>query len=165
MTTAINSIAARLSASGLSLATAESCTGGLLGSTLTAFPGASAWYRGGLVVYSNDLKIRLAGVLPGTLEREGAVSPGVARELARGAARECLADLGVGITGIAGPSGGSEEKPVGTVCLALAGAEGTRDWTVLLSGDRDEVRAAAVGFAVDRILEYLESRRPVQPDD
>ena len=84
----VRAVAGRLEALRLTLATAESCTGGLVGATLTAVPGASAWYRGGLVVYSNDLKVRLAGVDPGVLEKEGAVSPAVARALARGARRQ-----------------------------------------------------------------------------
>jgi len=137
------------------LATAESCTGGMLGSVLTSLPGASDWYRGGLVVYSNELKIRLAGVRPDTLDADGAVSPEVACQLARGVRMRCTADLGIGITGVAGPGGGSPDKPVGTVCLALATDSEVRDWTVQLPGDRGEVRAAAVRFALARLLDHV----------
>ena len=137
------------------LATAESCTGGMLGSVLTSLPGASDWYRGGLVVYSNELKISLAGVRPDTLDAGGAVSPEVACQLARGVRMRCTADLGIGITGVAGPGGGSPDKPVGTVCLALATDSEVRDWTVQLPGDRGEVRAAAVRFALARLLDHV----------
>jgi len=97
------------------VATAESCTAGLLGARLTEVPGSSAWYRGGLIVYDDRLKQSLAGVAADTLQRHGAVSECVARELAAGARRRCEADIGVGITGVAGPGGGNEEKPVGLV--------------------------------------------------
>ena len=153
----VRAVAGRLEALRLTLATAESCTGGLVGAALTSVPGASVWYRGGLVVYSNDLKVRLAGVDPGVLEKEGAVSPAVARALARGARTRCNADLGIGITGVAGPGGGTGEKPVGTVCLALAAEGELFDWTVAFQGDRDAVRSAAVEFALNRILERLDA--------
>lgn len=157
MRDASRAVAGRLEALRLTLATAESCTGGLLGATLTAVPGASVWYRGGLVVYSNDLKVRLAGVDPGMLETEGAVSLAVARALARGARTRCDADLGAGVTGIAGPGGGTYDKPVGTVCLALAMEGEILDWTVVFQGDRDRVRSATVEFVLNRILERLDA--------
>ncbi len=157
MRDASRAVAGRLDALRLTLATAESCTGGLLGATLTAVPGASVWYRGGLVVYSNDLKVRLAGVDPGMLETEGAVSLAVARALARGARTRCDADLGAGVTGIAGPGGGTYDKPVGTVCLALAMEGEILDWTVVFQGDRDRVRSATVEFVLNRILERLDA--------
>lgn len=141
--------------SGRTLATAESCTGGLLGGAITAVPGSSAWYRGGFVVYSNDLKVRLAGVSPATLARHGAVSEATARELAHGARQRCSTDVGIGITGIAGPEGGSPDKPLGCVHLALEDEQGSAHWRVLLPGGRDEVRGRAVTLALDRLRRRL----------
>jgi nicotinamide-nucleotide amidase len=147
---------------GATVATAESCTAGLVAATLTAVPGSSSWYRGGLVVYSDDLKRKLAGVSDASLEQHGAVSEEVARELARGARERCAADYGIGITGIAGPGGGSEEKPVGLVHSALADENGTRHWRILHFGDRELVRQRSVTAALDRLrrrlLEELERR-------
>ena len=163
MTKEVRAVAERLLNLRLSLATAESCTGGMLGSALTELPGSSMWYRGGLVVYSDDLKVALAGVSPATLEKEGAVSAAVACELALGVKDRCGSDLGIGITGIAGPGGGSEEKPVGTVCFALASESGVEHWTVRFPGDRNRVRSAAVRFALDRILELFASGRDEEP--
>ena len=155
MKEALRWIAGRLTDLQMTLSTAESCTGGMLGAALTSVPGSSAWYLGGLVLYSNELKIRLAGVNPATLASEGAVSPAVAREMADGVRTVCRADLGFGITGLAGPGGGSSGKPVGTVCLALASGSGVLDWTVRLAGDREAVRSAAVRFALARLRERL----------
>ncbi len=109
-----------LRSEGKTLATAESCSGGLLGSRITDVAGSSDYYLGGIVAYSNDLKQRLLGVSQSTLERFGAVSEQSAREMALGVCRTSGADIGVAITGIAGPGGGSEDKPVGTVAIALA---------------------------------------------
>jgi nicotinamide-nucleotide amidase len=147
----LDRIASRLLELRMTVATAESCTGGLLGAALTSVPGASAWYRGGLVVYSDDLKVQLAGVRTDTLATCGAVSLEVACELARGVRQRCNADLGVGITGIAGPGGGTTDKPVGTVCVAIASASEMLDWSIRLPGDREEVRQATVRFVLERI--------------
>jgi nicotinamide-nucleotide amidase len=137
------------------VATAESCTAGLLGAALTDVPGSSAWYRGGLVCYADDLKIALAGVDPGTLSAHGAVSEEVSRELAAGARARCAADFALGITGIAGPDGGSDAKPVGTVHVALDdGGEGKAvklGWP----GDRDLIRRRAVATALDLLRRRL----------
>jgi nicotinamide-nucleotide amidase len=140
---------------GRSLATAESCTAGLLAAAITDVPGSSRWYRGGLVVYSDDLKVELAGVPRATLAVHGAVSEPVARALAEGARTRCAADLGVGITGIAGPGGGSEAKPVGTVHLALANGTRTRNWVVRLLGDRTLVRQRTVTLGLDKVRRLL----------
>ncbi|NPA75141.1 MAG: CinA family protein [Euryarchaeota archaeon] len=102
----------------LKLATAESCTGGLLGSTITDVPGASAYYLGGVISYSNDAKINILGVKKETIERYGAVSEQCAKEMARGVAELFGADIAIATTGIAGPSGGTTQKPVGTVFIA-----------------------------------------------
>jgi nicotinamide-nucleotide amidase len=141
--------------SGRSVAVAESCTAGMLAAALTAIPGSSAWFRGGLVVYADDLKVALAGVPEALLRAHGAVSEPVARALAEGARERLRADQGIGITGIAGPGGGSPEKPVGLVHLALAGPEGTEAKRLLLPGDRDLVRRRAVAVALDLLRRRL----------
>lgn len=125
----------------LTIATAESCTGGLLAARLTELPGASEYVRGALVAYADDVKVSGAGVSQELIQRHGAVSPEVATALARGARERLGADVGVGVTGIAGPGGGSAEKPVGLVCLSVVGpgaAESTR--AVNLPGGRADVR-------------------------
>ncbi len=123
------------------VAVAESCTGGLMAARLTERAGSSEYMLGGVTAYSNEAKIALADVPAELIERHGAVSPEVAAALADGARARFGADFGIGITGIAGPGGGTEEKPVGTVCLSVAGADGARwDRTVLLPGDRQTIR-------------------------
>ena len=135
-----------------SIATAESCTAGLLAATLTAVAGSSRWFRGGLVVYSDDLKVSLADVGAETLEAHGSVSEEVARSLAQGARRRCGADYGIGITGIAGPGGATEEKPVGLVHVAIAGGESRAEhWRLQQIGGRDLIRRRTVVFALDRL--------------
>ncbi len=126
---------------GRTVAVAESCTGGLMSARLTERGGSSEYMLGGLVVYSNAAKTALAGVPAELIEAHGAVSPPVAAALADGAIERFGAEVGIGITGIAGPGGGTEEKPVGTVCLSVAVAGGERwDRTVLLPGDRQTIR-------------------------
>ncbi len=123
------------------IATAESCTGGLLAARLTERAGSSAYVLGGLVVYSNAAKTELAGVDPALIERVGAVSPEVAEALADGAMKRLGAEVGVGITGVAGPGGGTEAKPVGLVCVSVATREGARmTRSVNLPGGRADVR-------------------------
>jgi nicotinamide-nucleotide amidase len=127
---------------GRTIAVAESCTGGLMTGRLTDLAGSSAYVMGGVVVYSNEAKTAFADVPPEMIAEHGAVSPEVARALAQGALHRFGTDVGVGITGIAGPGGGSEEKPVGTVCLAVASADGgLEESTVHLPGDRALVRS------------------------
>ena len=126
---------------GRTIAVAESCTGGLMAGRLTDLAGSSAYVLGGVVVYSNAAKTALADVPRPLIERHGAVSPEVAAALADGAIARFGAELGIGITGIAGPGGGTPEKPVGTVCLSVARAGGPReDRTVRLPGDRGLIR-------------------------
>jgi nicotinamide-nucleotide amidase len=126
---------------GRTIAVAESCTGGLMAGRLTDRAGSSAYVLGGVVVYSNDAKVRFADVPATLIERHGAVSPEVAAALADGAIARFGAELGIGITGVAGPGGGTEAKPVGMVCLSVAHAGGERvDRTVQLPGDRTMVR-------------------------
>jgi nicotinamide-nucleotide amidase len=122
------------------IAVAESCTGGLMAARLTDRAGSSAYVLGGATVYSNAAKVDLAGVPPALIEAHGAVSPEVAAALADGARERFGADVGIGITGIAGPGGGTPEKPVGTVCVSVAGPSGRLDRALRLPGDRMMVR-------------------------
>ena len=134
-------LGAALLARGEWLAAAESCTGGWLAQSVTAIAGSSAWFDRGFVTYSNAAKMDMLGVPPTTLERHGAVSAATARAMAQGALAHSRANWTVAITGIAGPSGGSTEKPVGTVCFAWAEKDGGCEaQTCHLSGDRAEVR-------------------------
>ena len=142
---------------GYLLATAESCTGGWIGEALTAIAGSSEWYERGFITYSNLSKREMLGVNPDTLKAFGAVSEETAREMAVGALRHSHADASIAVTGIAGPGGGSPEKPVGTVCFgwALKGGEPvTRK--MHFDGSREEVRRQAVRAALEGLLEILE---------
>jgi nicotinamide-nucleotide amidase len=142
---------------GRTVATAESCTGGLLAARLTDRPGSSAYVLGGVVAYANEAKTRLAGVPAALIERHGAVSPEVASALADGAVSAFRADFGIGITGVAGPGGGTEAKPVGTVCLSVASGAGLRmDRTVLLPGDRAMIRQRTTTLALHMLRGLLE---------
>jgi nicotinamide-nucleotide amidase len=140
-----------LRARGDSLATGESCTGGLLGARLTAIPGASDVYRGGIISYANDVKVDRLGVRAETLAEHGAVSEAVVREMAEGARRELGTSIGIGITGIAGPGGGTAQKPVGTVWIAVAGIGETRTLGRGYVGDREEIRLRATQAALDLV--------------
>lgn len=142
---------------GHSIAVAESCTGGLLAARLTDLPGSSAYVRGGLVVYSNEAKVSLAGVPEELLVAHGAVSEQVAAALAQGARTALGAEVGVGVTGIAGPGGGTPEKPVGLVWLSVAGpGEVTLTRSVRLPGGRPEVRERAATVAMHMIRRSLQ---------
>jgi nicotinamide-nucleotide amidase len=138
------------------VAVAESCTGGMLAARLTDRPGSSAYFVGGLVVYANETKVSLAGVDPELIERFGAVSEEVAAALAQGAIDRLDADLGVGITGIAGPDGGTEQKPVGTVCFSVKMRDG-QDITrmVRLPGGRVDIRERSTTVALHLLRRLL----------
>ncbi|MGY1617842.1 competence/damage-inducible protein A [Geodermatophilus sp. SYSU D00691] len=133
---------------GLTVATAESCTGGLLTARLTERPGSSAWVLGGVTVYANSAKEQLLDVPADVLAAHGAVSPEVAAALAEGARARFGADIGVGITGIAGPGGGTADKPVGTVHLCAVGPDGRQERSLRLPGSRSAVRARSVVLAM-----------------
>jgi competence/damage-inducible protein CinA-like protein len=138
------------------VAVAESCTGGLMTARLTERAGSSSYALGGVVAYSNDAKVTLAGVPAGLIERFGAVSPEVAGALADGAVERFGADLGIGITGIAGPSGGTPEKPVGTVCVCVAARDGSRlERTIRLPGDRASIRERTTTVAMHLLRHVL----------
>lgn len=141
----------------LSIATAESCTGGMISAACTDLAGSSVWFERGFVTYSNAAKSDMLGVPVALIEQHGAVSEEVARAMAQGALANSLADWSVAVTGIAGPTGGSASKPVGTVCLAWACkstglCEAQRH---VFPGDRQAVREATVGLALSHLAELL----------
>ena len=149
-------IGERLKARGLRLATAESCTGGLVGHAVTRIAGSSAYYLGGAVTYSNGLKEQLLGVDPETIRRYGAVSGETAQAMAEGCRRLTGADYTLAVTGIAGPGGGTPEKPVGTVCFGLtAPGQGARDVRCRFRGDRSEIQIIAAATALDLLRRTL----------
>ena len=148
-------VLAALREQGLMLAVAESCTGGLLGERLTAIPGSSDVMLGGVIAYANGIKERLLYVDAEVLRQNGAVSEAVAREMAAGAARATAADVAISITGIAGPGGGSAEKPVGTVCFGLFVQGRIRSTRAVMIGDRDEIRRRAAQAALNLLRRAL----------
>jgi nicotinamide-nucleotide amidase len=143
-----------LAARGQTVAVAESLTGGLLGAALTARPGSSSTYRGGVVVYASDLKQSLADVPAATLREHGAVSEQTAAALARGARARLGADWGLAVTGVAGPDE-QEGKPVGTVFVGVAGPTGEHVRQLRVPGDRERVRAITVTHALDQLRRHL----------
>jgi competence/damage-inducible protein CinA-like protein len=145
------------------IAAAESCTGGLLAERLTRIPGSSNYFLGGLVCYSNEMKTAWAGVPAELIAAKGAVSSEVATALAEGVRRQVGSSLGVGITGIAGPAGGSEEKPVGTVHIAVAGQTGVKERLVHLAGDREAIRFYASQLALDMVRMHFLYTAHLQP--
>ena len=144
-----------LQARGWKLATAESCTGGMIAAAVTEIAGSSEWFERGLVTYSNEAKQELLGVRASTLAEHGAVSEETVREMAFGLLVRCTAHISIAVSGIAGPGGGSAAKPVGTVCLAWATKENTlsevRTVTMHFGGDRAAVRLAASLFALQNL--------------
>jgi len=136
----------------LTLALAESCTGGLLAHTITSVPGCSDWFLGGVISYSNEIKVKLLNVSEETLREHGAVSSETAMEMAKGVRKRLASDVSVAVTGIAGPGGGSAEKPVGTVFLALDFSEKTGVEPIIkklaLSGTRAEIKDKTVKEAL-----------------
>ena len=158
METLAKDIGARLKTAGEQLVTAESCTGGWVAQIVTAVAGSSAWFERGFVTYSDSAKEELLGVRGETLARHGAVSEETAREMALGALARSKAGVAVAVTGIAGPSGGSPDKPVGTVCFAWADRRGARSETRHFSGDRESVRRQSVVHALEGVLRALDGR-------
>ncbi len=146
---------ARCVADGLTLATAESCTGGLVAHLITEVPGSSGYLLGGIVAYSNAVKERELGVPGDVLVAHGAVSAQVALAMAEGARERLGASLGVGVTGVAGPDGGTESKPVGLVYVAVAGVEEPVVRRFLWSGDRADNKRESARVALEMLLERV----------
>jgi len=144
-----------LAATGQVLATAESCTGGWISKVVTEIPGSSEWFGSGYVTYANASKTRMLGVPATLLATHGAVSAEVAAAMAEGALAAARADIAVAVSGIAGPGGGTPEKPVGTVCFAWATPAGTRTLCKHFDGDRDAVRRQTVAEALEGLLAVL----------
>jgi len=138
---------------GWQLTTAESCTGGWLAQVVTSVAGSSAWFDRGFVTYSNVAKQDMLGVQAATLASCGAVSEATAREMAQGALAHSAAQLAIAITGIAGPGGGTPEKPVGTVCFAwCVSGQPESSTTCQFSGERGQIRSASVAFALRQLM-------------
>ena len=151
----IHELADALKARGLVCATAESCTGGLIGAALTSVSGSSEWYVGGVISYANSVKAGLLGVREADLEAHGAVSEPVVRSMAMGACRVTGADVACAVSGVAGPGGGTPEKPVGTVWIGWSKHGETRAEKFRFNGDRDSVRAQTVAEAIRGMLDWV----------
>lgn len=149
-------VAELLQRGGLTLALAESCSGGLISKRITDIPGSSRYFLEGLVTYSNGAKMRLLGVSGDLLAEYGAVSAECAAAMATGVRLASGSDLAVATTGIAGPDGGSADKPVGTVYISLAAADGCRTERFQFSGTRDEIRTLTAAAALDWLRSYLQ---------
>ncbi len=143
----------------LKISTAESCTGGMIGACLTSIPGISSYYGYGFVTYSNEAKQKLIGVKEETLNKFGAVSAQTVLEMAEGALKVSRADIAVSVSGIAGPGGGTKEKPVGLVYIGLAYKEKQLFNKFIFKGNRDEVRQQTVNMAFEMIIKQIEENR------
>ncbi len=153
----IQALAQYLTRHGDKICCAESCTGGLIAKTLTDLPGSSDWFDRGFVSYSNQSKMDMLGVRATTLQAYGAVSLQVAGEMAAGALLNSESEVAIAVTGIAGPGGGSDQKPVGTVCFGFAIGERVVSEMQWFDGDRQTVRQSSLGYALQRINQLLES--------
>jgi PncC family amidohydrolase len=142
---------------GWRLAVAESCTGGLIGHRLTNIPGSSTYYMGSVTAYAYEAKVRLLGVQWKTLEAEGAVSKPVVLEMARGVRRALAADVGLSVSGIAGPGGGTEEKPIGFTCFGISTPHNEQAWEFVWHGDRLENKEQSAEQALRLLIDYLRS--------
>ncbi len=160
----VTEVAELLKEKSLTLATAESCTGGLVGHLFVSLPGASDFFAGGVISYSNSAKVKLLEVKEDTLSDAGAVSEEVARQMSQGVRDKLDSDISVSITGIAGPDGGSEEKPVGTVWFAVADTLGVEAVKYQFSGNREQIRNNSAYTAVNlikcRLLEFPFAQQP-----
>lgn len=141
---------------GWRLAVAESCTGGLIGDKITNVPGSSTYFMGGIIAYAYEAKVRLLGVSWETLEKHGAVSEAVVLEMARGVRTALSVDVGVSISGVAGPGGGTEDKPVGTTWIGLSTPDGERAWHFDWDGDRIENKINSADKALELLHTYLQ---------
>ena len=139
----------------LTISTAESCTGGMIASAITNVSGASGFFGTGVVTYANEAKIKLVGVKKDTLDKYGAVSEQTAKEMAEGVLKLGEADVSVAVTGIAGPTGGTDEKPVGLVYVGISGKHGTVVFKNKFNGNREDVRSQTVERAFELVYDYL----------
>jgi PncC family amidohydrolase len=139
----------------LTVSVAESCTGGMIGAALTAVPGSSQYFRGGVIAYDNAVKASLLDVSPGLLERKGAVSPEVVEAMCRGVKRLLHTDCAIAVSGVAGPTGGTTDKPVGLVCIAVAAGDDISTAQERFEGDRCAVRQSTVQRSLELLLDCL----------
>ena len=151
-----NTIGSLLRRHKLWLAVAESCTGGLIGHRITNIPGSSDYFLGGVIAYANQVKLQQLGVLLATLEKNGAVSRETVIEMARGVRQRLGADIGLSVSGIAGPGGGTAEKPVGLTWISLSSAGYEAAWSNLWQGSRTQIKAQAAEQALRLLHEYLQ---------
>lgn len=149
---------------GLRLATAESCSGGLIGDRLTNVPGSSDYYLGGVIAYANQVKIEQLGVRMETLLEHGAVSQETVLQMAGGVRQAFHADIGLAVSGIAGPGGGSPDKPVGLVWIGLSSSTAAETWSTIFPGDRLQIKAQAAEQALRLLADYLEQPKEYGPD-
>lgn len=147
-----------LSETDLWLAVAESCTGGLIGHMITNVPGSSAYFRGGVIAYANEVKVESLGVSAATLEEYGAVSKETVVEMANGVREALDADIGLSVSGIAGPEGGTDEKPVGTIWIGLSTNDKEAADLFHFTGERLEIKEQAARMALQLVLDYLTAR-------
>ena len=145
-----------LSTKGLSVAVAESCTGGMIGTAITSVPGSSVYFRGGIIAYQNDVKVSLLGVSPELLREQGAVSEPVVIEMAKGAKRVLETDCAIAVSGVAGPGGGSEQKPVGLVYIGICVGPRALAFKTLFDGTREQIREQTVQRCLELLIEQLE---------
>lgn len=155
MNTTLQTLAATLLARRWKLCTAESCTGGLIAAACTELSGSSNWFDRGFVTYSNAAKTEMLGIAPDLIVHQGAVSEAVARAMANGAAQRAACDVAVAVTGIAGPTGGTPEKPVGTVWIAWHVNGSTIARKYVFNGDRQQVRHSTLSSALQGLLDLL----------
>ncbi|MGQ9817860.1 MAG: CinA family protein [bacterium] len=157
MNTLALSAARLLSKNGLSLSVCESCTGGMLGSVITEVPGSSKYFKGGIIAYSNEVKRGVVGVKTKTLRKFGAVSEQTAQQMAQGVRRIIKTDIGISITGIAGPAGGTRGKPVGTVFIGIADNKKTRIYKFHFKGNRNQIRKRVCIQALKLLVDHINS--------
>lgn len=151
-----STIGCLLTRKGLTLSTAESCTGGLLGHVLTGVSGSSGYFMGGVIAYSNRIKEQVLGVKQDTLEKFGAVSAETADEMAVGIRVKFNTDIGLSTTGIAGPTGGTPEKPVGLVWIGISTEKETQTFDCHFDGDREQIQASSVLTLLTKLIEVLQ---------
>jgi PncC family amidohydrolase len=151
-------IGALLTARRLTIAVAESCTGGMIGAAISDVPGSSAWFKGGIIAYSNEIKEKVLGVSPELLKLKGAVSREVSIAMAQGGAKVCAASCCIAVSGIAGPDGGSAEKPVGLVWIGICLKDKVQSYKYNFAGDRERVRKEATKAGLEKMIDIMGDR-------